>query len=65
MPVDNTDIVRSQLPSTSQHMAQQRLACEQLQHLRQVGAHTRSLAGGENDDAKAQIFFLGSLSRYE
>jgi hypothetical protein len=49
--MNHADIVGVELFCRVQHVFQQRLAGQRLQHLRQLGAHARALAGGEDDNA--------------
>ena len=60
--VDDMDERRLECARGVEHMREQRVAGERLQHLRQVGAHPLALARGEDDYGKRPGF--GGLSRH-
>ena len=49
VPVDHAYVVGIELGGTVQHVPQQGLSGQPLEDFRQVRAHARTLAGGEND----------------
>ena len=50
MAVDHVQPCRVERTRGFQHVAEQRTSRERLQHLGQVRAHARALAGGKDDD---------------
>ena len=52
VPVDHVDIRRVERARGADHMLQQRLPRQGLQHFRQVGVHPLALARCEYDDGK-------------
>ena len=52
VPSDHMDRLRGQRPRRGQHMSQQGLAAERLQHLGQRTVHARALARGKHDHTR-------------
>ncbi len=63
MAIDNADFRCTELACGVEHMGQQRLAGERVQHLRQVGTHARSFPGGQYDDIQHDAASLSARQR--
>jgi hypothetical protein len=59
--INHAGIVGAECLCRIDDMPQQGLLGQPVQHLRQAGAHARTLAGGENDDAERQIGILSGI----